>query len=265
VLQPHDLGQIQADELRVKKQGGIVWLAMALAIPTRLWLGGVVSAQRDGKLAASLVALVCRCAAVGQLLWCVDGWKPYVRAICRAFRLPVRTGGRGRPSLRRWPGLSLAQVVKQHARRHLIGVLRRVAVGTEEQVQGMLGQTQGGGVINTAWIERLNGTFRSRITPLVRRGRGLARQEATLHQATYLTGTVYNFCSPHGTLSQRARRPCTPAMAARLTDHCWTTGELLAYPVAPPRWVPPKRRGRRSLAMQKLVARWCPSHPVGDG
>ena len=37
VLQPHDLGQIQADELRVKKQGGIVWLAMALAISTRLW------------------------------------------------------------------------------------------------------------------------------------------------------------------------------------------------------------------------------------
>jgi hypothetical protein len=31
----------------------------------------------------------------------------------------------------------------------------------------------------------------------------------------------------------------------------------LAYPVAPPRWVPAKRRGRRSLEMQKLVARWC--------
>ena len=37
VLQPHDLGQVQADELRVKKHGGMVWGAMALAIPTRLW------------------------------------------------------------------------------------------------------------------------------------------------------------------------------------------------------------------------------------
>jgi transposase-like protein len=154
VLQPHELGQVHADELRVKKQGGIVWVAMARAIPTRWWLGGVVSAQRDGKLAAAIVALVCRCAVVGQLLWCVDGWKPYVPAIGRALRLPVRTGGRGRPSLRRWPGLSLAHVVKQHARRHLIGVLRRVVIGTEEQVQAMGGQTQGGGVINTAWIER---------------------------------------------------------------------------------------------------------------
>ena len=47
VEQPRDLGQVQADELRVKKQGGIVWMAMAMMVKTRLWLGGEVSAQRD--------------------------------------------------------------------------------------------------------------------------------------------------------------------------------------------------------------------------
>src|SRR5215471_1782506 len=30
VEQPRDLGQVQADELRVKKQGGIVWMALAM-------------------------------------------------------------------------------------------------------------------------------------------------------------------------------------------------------------------------------------------
>lgn len=40
VEQPRDLGQVQADELRVKKQGGIVWMAMAMMVRTRLWLGG---------------------------------------------------------------------------------------------------------------------------------------------------------------------------------------------------------------------------------
>jgi hypothetical protein len=35
-------------------------------------------------------------------------------------------------------------------------------------------------VINTAYIERLNATFRSRIAALVRRGRALARQTPTL-------------------------------------------------------------------------------------
>ena len=40
VEQPRDLGQVQADELRVKKQGGIVWMALAMLVTTRLWLGG---------------------------------------------------------------------------------------------------------------------------------------------------------------------------------------------------------------------------------
>jgi hypothetical protein len=97
VLRPRDLGQVQADEIRVKRQGGIVWLALALAVPTRLWLGGVVSAQRDGELAQALAALVRRAAARTALLWSVDGWRPYLRAVTRAFRdpcPPVGAGGR---------------------------------------------------------------------------------------------------------------------------------------------------------------------------
>ena len=256
MLQPRDLGQVQADELRVKRQGGIVWLALALAVPTRLWLGGVVSVQRDGALATSLVSLVRRAAAQAGLLWCVDGWRPSLQAIMRTFRDPVRTGGRGRPRLARWPTVAVAQVVKHHARRHLVGILRRVAIGTQDQVQALLQQTQAHGVINTAWIERLNATFRARLCAWVRRGRALARQLPTLHQATYLTGTVYTFCTPHRTLSQPAHALRTPAMAAAITDHCWTVHELLTYRVAPARWMPPKRRGRRSRRMQALIARW---------
>ena len=32
VEQPRDLGQVQADEIRVKKQGGIVWMALAMMV-----------------------------------------------------------------------------------------------------------------------------------------------------------------------------------------------------------------------------------------
>ena len=35
VEQPRDLGQVQADEIRVKKQGGMVWMALAMMISTR--------------------------------------------------------------------------------------------------------------------------------------------------------------------------------------------------------------------------------------
>jgi len=42
-----DLGQVQADEIKVKTQKGTIWMALAMMVSTRLWLGGVVSAQRD--------------------------------------------------------------------------------------------------------------------------------------------------------------------------------------------------------------------------
>ena len=41
-----DLVQVQADELRVKTQFGVVWMAMAMMVSTRLWLGGAVSPRR---------------------------------------------------------------------------------------------------------------------------------------------------------------------------------------------------------------------------
>jgi hypothetical protein len=40
VEQPHHLGQVQADELRIKKQGGLVWMALAMMVHTRLWRAG---------------------------------------------------------------------------------------------------------------------------------------------------------------------------------------------------------------------------------
>lgn len=55
---PQDLGQVQADELRVRLQRGVVWLASAIAVPTRLWLGGVVSQRRDSSMALTLARQV---------------------------------------------------------------------------------------------------------------------------------------------------------------------------------------------------------------
>ena len=63
VERPWDLGQVQADEIRVKKQGGIVWMALAMMVQTRLWLGGEVSEQRDMTLIRRLIERVRRCAA----------------------------------------------------------------------------------------------------------------------------------------------------------------------------------------------------------
>ncbi|MBU0496294.1 MAG: DDE-type integrase/transposase/recombinase [Chloroflexi bacterium] len=200
VVQPRDLGQVQADEIRVKVQGGIVWLAQAMQVRTRLWLGGVLGVQRDSTLIAALIQQVRGCALCRPLLFCVDGCATYVSAIQKVFREPVHTRRAGRPRLRPWDGIAIAQVLKQYAQKRVVDVKRRVVQGTAAQVQALLRQAQGGGTINTAYIERLNATFRARMAALVRRSRALARQTDTLHAAMYLVGTVYNFCTYHESL-----------------------------------------------------------------
>ncbi len=265
VEQPRDLGQVQADEIRVKTQGDPLWMAMAIQVPTRLWLGGVLSTVRDMNLMVALMQKVRHSALCRALLFCVDGCVAYVGAIRKVFRESIYTGEPGRPPLRPWDGIYIAQVVKQYAHKRVVAVSRRIVQGTQAQIDALLQLTQDGGSINTAFIERLNATFRSYITALIRRGRALVRQMTTLHNAMYLTGTVYNFCTYHQSLrvplslpnNQRRWLRRTPAIAAGITDHLWTIQELLSFRVPPPLWQPPRRRGHPSNALKSLVARWC--------
>jgi len=103
VEQPRDLGQGQADALRVKQQGGIVWMALAMMVKTRVWLGGEVSAQRAMPLIRRLLARVRRCATHRPLWVCTEG----VCASIRTMRATLRDSGHtddmgGRPRLRAW-------------------------------------------------------------------------------------------------------------------------------------------------------------------
>lgn len=265
VQQPRDLGQVQADELRVKQQGQIVWLAMALQVATRLWLGAVVSEHRDEALLMRLVQKIRACALCRPLLVCVDGWRAYPSVLRHVFREALPSH-RGRPHLRLWDGLVIAQVIKHAEKGRVVRVVHRIVQGTAAEVTRLLHQTHGGRVINTAYIERLNETFRAHLAGLTRRGRCLAQHVSTLHDGAYLVGTVYNFCTFHVSLrvglwvGSRGRRhwvPRTPAMAAGITDHRWTMQELLCYRVPPARWTPPKRRGRQSKELKALIKKWC--------
>ena len=246
-----DLQHVQADEIKVKTRGGTMWMALAMMVSTRLWLGGVVSSQRDATLIVQLVAKIRQVALCRELLLAVDGLVSYVKAFQNAFRSPYPTGQQGRPRLISWQGIHIVQVVKQRTPKPF-KIIRRIVQGSERVIQTLLQQSQGGTVINTAFIERLNATFRQRISSLARRSRQAARQATTLHASMYWVGTVYNFCVPHHSLrlplwlSAKRKRwvQRTPAMAAGLTDLIWTVEALMTFKVAPPLYVPPKRRGR---------------------
>jgi transposase-like protein len=263
VEQPRDLGHVQADEIRVKAQGTALWLATAIMVRTRLWLGAAVSPRRDEALLQALFRHVRACALARPLLVVTDGLSFYFQVIRDAFRSGLPARGRGRPTLIHWPDLCIGQVAKQYQGRRVAGILRRVLQGTPRQVASLIQASGGGKDLNTAFIERLNATFRSRLASLARRSRALLRKSETLTPLVYLMGSVYNFCSEHQSLRLKlwvgshgfrwVQR--TPAMATGITDHCWTVKELLLYRLPIPAWTPP-HRGRRSAEEKALMVRW---------
>ena len=261
-----DLQQVQADEIKVKAVKGTYWMALAMAVGTRLWLGGVVSRKRDLELIQALVDKVRKIALCRPLLLAVDGLASYVTAFRLAFRspLPRRRGEMGRPRMVSWENIAIVQVVKQRMD-GILTVDRRIVQGSQDMVQRLIKTTQNGkGVINTAFIERLNATFRLRLNNLVRRTRTLARRPETLVAGMYIVGCFYNFCHYHHSLRLKLSVGSyhhhwvqrTPAIAAGLTDHLWSPAELFAFKVPPPHWTPPIQRGRPSLAAHQLAQQW---------
>jgi IS1 family transposase len=250
-----DLVHVQADEIRVKARGSIVWMGLAMMVSTRLWLAGVLSPSRDSDLADTLLQQVRRCCQkLVPLLVCTDGWAAYPNSIRRAFREKVkRTAGKGRCALEVWPDLHIGTVIKQTVNKRLKEVLRQMSHGSLQRALQLLAASKGGEMLNTSFIERFNATMRERLAALTRKGRHASSKEHAFETGMYLLGCTYNFCWPHHELSavrdatsgkRHVGQPCTPAMAAGLTDHVWSVFELLSYKVAPPPWVEPKRRRR---------------------
>jgi transposase-like protein/IS1 family transposase len=258
-----DLMHVQADEIRVKGCKMIAWMGLAMMVSTRLWIAGVVQCSRDRSLADHLLSQVRRCAVcLRPLLVLTDGWAAYPNSIRRVFREKVkRTAGVGRACLQVWPQLHIGTVIKRTQKKRVVEITRRMAHGLQSQAEQLLQGSRGGTVLNTAFIERLNATFRERLASLTRKSRHAARRLFALETGMYLIGCSYNFCFPHHELSKTKHvgSPCTPAMAAGLTDHVWSIFELLSYRIAPLPWIEPKRRGRPKLpdALGK-TARQCP-------
>ncbi len=260
-----DLGQVQADEIKAKSQNGPIWIAMAIMVSTRLWLGGAVSAYRDTALLQKMAQQVRAIALCRPLLIAVDGLNIYLNVFRDAFRtgIPRLPGQIGRMVLVQWPNIAIVQVIKSK-QAGTWDIKRIIVQGTKSMIEQLLQTSQGGGTINTAYIERLNATFRQRLACLFRRTRHLARQSETLHESIFVLGCVYNFCDFHKSLRLRlsvgrhgfrwVQR--TPALVAGLTDHQWTLEELLTHKTPPRPWIKKQGRGRMSNQLKKRMRRY---------
>ena len=251
VLRALKAGEISDEEAmrRLERSPSWVWTAMD---PTSKLLvvvdvGGrtLAMAQRVVHQVTQVLAPHCR------PLFLTDGFKEYRTAILAHFgswMQPERRQDKGPMPKPRWvplPVLLYAQIVKSYRRRRIVGVTHRVVFGTRLAIEQVLASC--GWTINTAFVERLNLDIRQRVAAIGRRVNTLCQGEAGLRDQLALFQTYHNFVLPHASLRQallipgatngkgsaRLWRPCTPAMAAGLTDHVWTLREVLLFRVPP--------------------------------
>jgi IS1 family transposase len=184
-------------------------------------------------------------------LFLTDGFREYATALLAHYGhwvQPPRRQVQGPRPKPRWmplPQLLHAQVIKTMRRRRLVGVTHRVVFGTIEAVNHVLVLL--GWQINTSLVERFNLSLRQHVATIGRRTSTLCKGEAGLRQQLAVYHVYYNFCLPHADLRRsllvpeptngagaaKVWRPCTPAMAAGLTDHVWTLKKVLLYRVPP--------------------------------
>jgi len=240
VLREVKAGDLSADEAikRLERSPSWVWTALD---PENKLLLVVDVGTRSLEMAQRVVHHLVQVLAPGCMpLFLTDGFRAYMTAILTHFgqwRQPERRQDKGPMPKPRWlplPALLYAQVVKSYRRRRIVAVKHRVVFGTMERVKQVLSAC--GRQINTAFVERLNLSIRQHIAAVGRRVSTLCKGEAGLRQQLALYHVYYNFCLPHaslrqpmpqpvhtkGTGSAKHWRPCTPAMAAGLTEHVWS-------------------------------------------
>jgi IS1 family transposase len=251
VLRDLKAGAISADEALKRLDRSPCWVWTAMDPKSKLLVVVDVGA-RTLAMAQRVVHQVTQALAPGCVpLFLTDGFKEYRTAILTHFGSwmhPERRQAKGPLPKPRWmplPELLYAQVVKSYRRRRLVGVTHRVMFGTQLAIEQILAAC--GWTINTAFVERLNLDLRQRVAAIGRRVNTLCQGEVGMQDQLMLFQVYHNFVLPHASLRQpllipeatngcgsaKLWRPCTPAMAAGLTDHVWSLKEVLFYRVPP--------------------------------
>ena len=244
-------GQISEAQALKHLESGRPWVWTAVDPVSKLLLAIEVG-PRTVEMAQRVVHRVSSMLAPGCLpAFFSDGFKGYLPAILGHFGLwmhPERLQDKAPRRKPRWmplPGLLYAQVVKQYRRKRVVGVKHRVVFGTIEAVAQVLATR--GWKINTSMVERLNLDIRQRVAAIGRRVNTICQGEEGLQHQLAVFHAYHNFVLPHaslrqplpmpeathGTGSARLWRPCTPAMAAGLTDRVWSLCDVLLYRVPP--------------------------------
>ena len=173
-----------------------------------------------------------------------DELKHYKEALLRVYGIPEDIPKEPRkrerlrkPKLRPPPELRYAQVVKHRGKGRVVSITTKVIFGKEEEVRELLEASPVSKSVNISFIERNNLTLRQQSRRLGRKTNGFSKDISRLEAQLYLALGYYHFVKEHFGLRKESKDnrkkwfQRTPAMAARITDHIWSTRELLIYRV----------------------------------
>ena len=173
-----------------------------------------------------------------------DELKHYKDALLRVYGIPEdmpkgprKRGHPRKPKLTPPPELKYAQVVKHRKKGRVVSISTKVIFGKDEEIKTLLEASPVSKSVNTSFIERNNLTLRQHSRRLGRKTNGFSKDISKLEAQLYLALGYYHFVKEHFGLRQESKDNSkkwlqrTPARAARLTDHIWSTRELLIYRV----------------------------------
>jgi len=188
---------------------------------------------RTLEVAAQLMASVAMACQNTWPLLLIDNHLPYPNAILQVLGQVLhgrRRGGRGRrkhPRLKPPDGLLAAVLEKvRDASWRVVRVRPRRLFGPLKEVRRRLRRLKIGQEVNTAHIERVNGTIRGDVGRLARRTRKGSRREAALQWSLWLWRDLYNWTRVHASLLGR-----TPAMVLELAQEVWSVRQYVLCPV----------------------------------
>ncbi len=236
----HDLQleYLQMDELyvNIRQEEGKSWLWAVIDPATKIIPSLHIGSRKTAEAMTFVHDLTLRLAPDCVPLFTTDGLRQYFWALTAHFgqwvkRKPWRK--------HRWltdPRLLYAQLIKVRRGRKLKETFSRVLCGTGKAIRQKLLELGFTGTVGTSMIERWNLTFRHMIAGLARKTWSLAQEKEKLRIHMEWGRCYYHFVRIHHGLTldktvPRQQRFRTPAMAADLTDHRWSTLEILRLPL----------------------------------
>ncbi len=230
---------VQMDELytRVRTTASACWLWLAIdpvskAIPA-LHLGGRTKVDAFALVHDLKLRLAPDCIPA----FTTDGLRSYFYALTTHFghwfRPPRAHSDHWQPS----DDLHYGQLVKRKDRRRVTFTHTRMLWGQRRALFARLRQVGLRPLIQTAFVERVNLTFRQSVSALSRRTWAYAQTERHLLLHCEWFRLYYHLVRAHEALAlevpglKRRYRSRSPAMALGLTTHLWAVHDLLRYPV----------------------------------